>query len=419
MMNFIVEYFYSLMYVIGLTVIIVTVFSVKITITRKIIYILSYSVIVNILTYVSPYLESYFILGNLLNIAGDYIYCGLIINRREVSNFMIVVFYNSTFGVLSAGITTLLINFNQWKHIDTMYGQYRGIISFSISFLTTLIVYLILKDKEYVFDNISNKNIIYYVCINTVQLAIVLLLNILIVELQNRYVGIMMMMMLLILLMILVNYFIIYSAENFIEKGKLELVENTYILMKQYLEDLKSEELKWRKVKHDIKNHTCVLNDIIDNNPLEAKQYLNKLIGSVDNISTRIKSGNIYVDAIINSKIKNNNDIKFEVSAIVDQDLNIAEDKLCALLFNLIDNAVEAARLSVDKVVIIKIKSSGKMLFINVTNSYKPPFDFNSKKGKGHGNGMKIINEIIKTLNGKIKYRDDSDRIICDILINI
>ncbi|HBL68443.1 MAG TPA: ATP-binding protein, partial [Firmicutes bacterium] len=62
-------------------------------------------------------------------------------------------------------------------------------------------------------------------------------------------------------------------------------------------------------------------------------------------VDTLIKSGNVKVDAILNSKLSLAKERQVNVSAkaIVPSELSMSEIDLCVILGNLLDNAIEAA----------------------------------------------------------------------------
>ena len=119
--------------------------------------------------------------------------------------------------------------------------------------------------------------------------------------------------------------------QNKILDKQVEEVQNIYLTMRS-----------WR---HDYHNHLQKLKaHIMMDQIKEANQYLNELEIDLDNVNQLVESGNINLDAILNSKlslaIKNNIDINYQ--AKVPETLTISDIDLCVLIGNLIDNAVEA-----------------------------------------------------------------------------
>lgn len=418
MINFLIEYIYSLMYVIGLTFIISLVIpnvrkqnTVKLMISAII-----YAIVVNIVTYSTADFASWFIIGNLICMATDFIYCGFITNQYKLSNLLVTILYYNVFVISCGVIISSIMMFFSIDYYSVVSGESRAIAVAIVNIYSIIVSYAILKNKKNILKDMPRINVVFYTVINVIELFIILLLNTILSE--NNDINIAISIILMTLLLILVNYFIISSSENFIEKGKLELLENSYSITKQYLEDLSHEQLELNKFKHDFSNHLNVLNGLVNNDSLEAKKYLTKLNENLKEIKQVVFSGNSVVDSIINFKINLNPDINFETNLMVKKEINIPENKLSSLLFNLIDNAVAAARDTNDKTVTIKIISKNDMLLIEISNSTNKEPNFITTKGKGHGNGMMIIKEIVSSLGGMINYKYNQNLVSFRIIIS-
>ncbi|OUQ05595.1 hypothetical protein B5E92_12065 [Erysipelatoclostridium sp. An15] len=418
MINFLIEYIYSLMYVIGLTFIISLVIpnvrkqnTVKLMISAII-----YAIVVNIVTYSTADFASWFIIGNLICMATDFIYCGFITNQYKLSNLLVTILYYNIFSMCSSLLVTIAMLLKSSNYLYVALGNVRGLIVAIINLFSIFISYNIFKNKQFIFDHLSTLYLTLYTLTNITELTIILLLNTILSDINN--ILVMIAIILMSLLLILVNYFMISSSENFIEKGKLELLENSYSITKQYLEDLSHEQLELNKFKHDFSNHLNVLNGLVNNDSLEAKKYLTKLNENLKEIKQVVFSGNSVVDSIINFKINLNPDINFETNLMVKKEINIPENKLSSLLFNLIDNAIAAARDTNDKTVTIKIISKNDMLLIEISNSANKEPNFITTKGKGHGNGMMIIKEIVSSLGGMINYKYNQNLVSFRIIIS-
>lgn len=418
MINFLIEYIYSLMYVIGLTFIISLVIpnvrkqnTVKLMISAII-----YAIVVNIVTYSTADFASWFIIGNLICMATDFIYCGFITNQYKLSNLLVTILYYNIFSMNCSIFTLIEMMYKFSDYTNIIMNNLRWVRVIIINLLSIMISYNILKNKEFIFHHLSTLYLTLYTLTNITELTIILLLNTILSDINN--ILVMIAVILMSFLLILVNYFMISSSENFIEKGKLELLENSYSITKQYLEDLRHEQLELNKFKHDFSNHLNVLNGLVNNDSLEAKKYLTKLNENLKEIKQVVFSGNSVVDSIINFKINLNPDINFETNLMVKKEINIPENKLSSLLFNLIDNAVAAARDTNDKTVTIKIISKNDMLLIEISNSANKEPNFITTKGKGHGNGMMIIKEIVSSLGGMINYKYNQNLVSFRIIIS-
>lgn len=418
MMNFMIEYIYSLMYVIGLTYVISLILPKmkERSINRIVFSILTYAFIVNVLTYSSSGLASVFILGNIICMITDFFYCCYLINDFKLSNLLVTILYYNIFVIMGEFFTILMILFNDSDYLTISFGKMRWSIILIINIFTVSITYNSFKDKQNTFDEVSNKYIVLFVGVNIIELVIVMLLSIVLADWVNLYV-----MYASILMMVLVtisNYLIVMVASWFIEKNKMEILENLYMLNKQYLESLKREQEELSKFKHDYKNHLFILSGLIDANSIESKEYLSNLDNDLKNIEKVNYSNNTLINMIINAKVNGIKDIEFDISIVVKEYLNFPEDKLSGLLFNLLDNAIDAARKSSQKQVNIKILTVGDMLLIEISNSVDQEPSYSSDKGKGHGKGMVIINEIVSLFEGKIDYKYNDNYVNVKVIIN-
>lgn len=186
---------------------------------------------------------------------------------------------------------------------------------------------------------------------------------------------------------------------------KRENLQLSYLKMQQldriYYQDLENNNEKLCKIKHDYKNHIVNLKQlIICKKNDEAIEY-------IDEISKYLNIKNIYnychisyIDSYINYIIKFQKSFIFDINM---SDLsyfkNIGFDILI-ILMNLIDNAIENStenKISIDVIY-------DQCLIIKISNyTHRDPSinNFKSSKGKGHGWGLKIINDIIKKYNGE------------------
>jgi len=202
--------------------------------------------------------------------------------------------------------------------------------------------------------------------------------------------------------------------QNKILDKQVEEVQNIYLTMRS-----------WR---HDYHNHLQKLKaHIMMDQIKEANQYLNELEIDLDNVNKLVESGNINLDAILNSKlslaIKNNVDINYK--AKVPKKLTVSDIDLCVLIGNLIDNAVEACEKIKDgssKFVRLYIGIFKQQLYISVTNSTneiirKIDDEYITTKRGNHGHGLKRINNIVNKYSGYINRQNEPKVFVTEVLL--
>ena len=202
--------------------------------------------------------------------------------------------------------------------------------------------------------------------------------------------------------------------QNKILNKQVKEVQNIYLTMRS-----------WR---HDYHNHLQKLKAHIMMDQInEANQYLNELEIDLDNVNQLVESGNINLDAILNSKlslaIKNNIEINFK--AMVPKKLIISDIDLCVLIGNLIDNAVEACEKIEDKnskFIRVYIGIFKKQLYISVSNSTneiikKLDAEYISSKRGNHGHGLKRINNIVDKYEGYVNRQNEPAVFATEVLL--
>lgn len=199
------------------------------------------------------------------------------------------------------------------------------------------------------------------------------------------------------------------------QKKELELSQNYYEVI-----DTQNEVLK--QFIHDEKNHLQAIANL--NSVEEIRDYVKKLHGSIDSFSYYGKTDNKLLDMILGKYniLCNNKKINFKISVKTSNFSYLQEDDLTSLFSNILDNAVEAAELSLEKHIEISANNVNGFDVITCSNSCDtaPSENLSSRKKDNHlhGNGMKIIKRISKKYNGEVQwnYSDENKEFILKIV---
>lgn len=130
------------------------------------------------------------------------------------------------------------------------------------------------------------------------------------------------------------------------------------------------------KLFHDFHNHIGVLRQFLSCGKYEeAVQYLDELQGPAREMTDNRWTGDETVDYLINSKaaLAMANGIEFQAQAEFPSHTNIKSADLCAVLGNLLDNALDAARQvppPEPRFIRLTIRRINQMLVIKVENSF-------------------------------------------------
>lgn len=176
-----------------------------------------------------------------------------------------------------------------------------------------------------------------------------------------------------------------------------------------YNRSLQKTLLELRAIKHDTINHNETLKIMLEKGNLkEAIWYLNELQTTVANVNTGIYNiKNVAIHAIISAKFAKAEKagIKFLFSSVGEIDIieEVKVSDLCEFLGILLDNAIEAALDTDEKIVEFQIVVYPNLIEIKLSNSCKEEFDIEkiksdgySTKGTNRGHGLAIAEHILK-----------------------
>jgi sensor histidine kinase regulating citrate/malate metabolism len=189
------------------------------------------------------------------------------------------------------------------------------------------------------------------------------------------------------------------------------------LMLKHYaeVENMYSQVRGWR---HDYHSHIQAMKVFLKLEQREEhERYLLKLDADLTSVDTVIKSGNVMVDAILNSKISlaMTKKINVNAKASVPEKLTISEVDLSVIIGNLLDNAMEACTLLPEENRFIRlfIGRHKDMLYISVSNAMgsapkKSGKSFLSTKPfANHGFGLKRIDRITDKYGGFVNRQHE------------
>lgn len=170
------------------------------------------------------------------------------------------------------------------------------------------------------------------------------------------------------------------------------------------------------KLFHDFHNHIGVLHQLLSHKKLdEAMQYLDELQIPLQEMTDTVWTNDETIDYLINSKAAaaKERGIQYQVQVEFPHHTNLRSADLCAILGNLLDNALEAAGQIPEKkkrFINLTIRRINQMLIIKVENSFTAPPVITgneiktSKKENGlHGWGLKSARTAAEKYDGIVQ----------------
>lgn len=199
-------------------------------------------------------------------------------------------------------------------------------------------------------------------------------------------------------------------------------------LVGRYYDEIEVMYRKMRGWRHDYHNHIQVLKANMSLGEFgQAADYLDKLEQDLTEVDQVLKTGNVMVDAILNSKLSmiQERHIAVDAAAAVPGDISISGIDLSVLIGNLLDNAMEAClELSEEKERFIRIYIDivKKQLYISVTNSMRGKAvrtgeGFLSRKQGSHGFGLFRIDSIVAKYHGYLNRQSENGVFATEVML--
>jgi len=199
----------------------------------------------------------------------------------------------------------------------------------------------------------------------------------------------------------------------------------------KHCEEVQNIYREMRGWRHDYHNHIQTMKAYRKlGEDVKLDDYLTALDADLTSVDTLIKSGNVKVDAILNSKLSLAKERQISVSAkaIVPSDLSMSEIDLCVILGNLLDNAIEAAlKLDNEAARQIRVYTDIKrdQLYISVTNTCggkvrkQNGLYLSAKESGSHGFGLSRVDRLVNKYAGYIKRRDEDGAFTTEVMLPV
>lgn len=206
-----------------------------------------------------------------------------------------------------------------------------------------------------------------------------------------------------------------------IERFQSELIEKQV----REIQNMYKQVRGWR---HDYRNHIQNMKiQLAEKNYDKLDSYLSELAEDLNTVDTVIKTGNVMADAILNSKLQSAEklNVALNVKANIPEKLPLSDVELCAVMGNLLDNAIEAcASLSENRrfmrVYIGQLKGQFYMSVQNSAGKVKKlGGEYLSTKEGEHGYGLFRIDRVAKKYSGYVNRQNEEGVFATEILIPI
>ena len=272
-------------------------------------------------------------------------------------------------------------------HDTLIFNLTDSIIMFAVSFLTTFVIALMLRNLKGLRRNTISSSGFWIISFAT---SILLIVVIFLAGAQMSEDFAMIVTTIAFAIGVASFYFqnsISYAHEEKL-KFALHAQEKEYYFAQCQLMQESAEQVK--SIRHDMKLHLFTMKGYaVKVSADEIVDYANGLLDNIGESEVYSDTGNIAFDSIINFKLKNavDENIKLDINVLVPPYINIEVADVVTILGNLLDNALDAVAKVEDKRIKLNVIFNKGNLVIKTENT----FDGEVKYAKGNGGAEKII----------------------------
>lgn len=193
-----------------------------------------------------------------------------------------------------------------------------------------------------------------------------------------------------------------------------------------YAENIKKQYEEIRRMRHDMKQNIAVISELFREKKYdEASRFADKVSNNLAKFDNVIDVQNTFINAILNSKLSSASEYGIRVICSSSNNVSGIDDiDLCNLLGNMLDNAIEAAKVCDKGYIEVSINSDENKLLVIIANSImqsvlKTNNELASTKqdSERHGYGIKTIKSIARKYDGVAKFYEDNKMFYCQVLM--
>ena len=211
-------------------------------------------------------------------------------------------------------------------------------------------------------------------------------------------------------------------------------------VLKKQRDEVQNIYQTMRAWRHDYHNHMQSIKALLSmGKKEELSEYLDNLEKDLDSIDIAIRTGNVGLDAILSSKVSiaRKNFIDVNCTAKVPENLKISDVHLCAIVGNLMDNAIEACEKmeccegsktqeesAAPRFIRVYIGVFKSQLYISVTNSTcekhrKRLSELVTSKLGEHGFGLRRIDKLAEKYDGYVNRKNEPGVFATEVMLPV
>lgn len=367
------------------------------------------------------------ITSTLLSVCFNYIFCVQMLNGTKKEKAFLSVFVMALVAISAIiGVSLVgLIGGKSTSHLLETFSIYRIALTLLAQILLLWFTCIALHWKTKANLTLSNCILLFFVPFFSI-VALYFLWTLAFRDTNNTKIVVFITLLFGFIELLVYIFFRQISNDNRVKqeyqllKLQYDCVQNTSYETRHMYEEMQS-------MRHDLKNHLyCIEQLAATHKDDEIQTYVQDLLQEQrQKDSLLVFTNNSVLDAILNTKIAiaKENGIQCVVFITYPM-LPLSQNDICVLLGNLMDNAIEAAIHSEEKIIQIRIARQTEYAYICVQNSIvsstlseNPNLQTSKSDKKSHGFGVRNIKKIVDQYHGEITFNEVQNNFICDVLI--
>lgn len=202
-----------------------------------------------------------------------------------------------------------------------------------------------------------------------------------------------------------------YKIDKLVLEQKISMYANQ-------LDTIMKTENKIRGLQHDMKHHIIQLELMAkQNGQSDIEEYLQNMADFMSNPEELVHTGNLDIDSVLNYMISKAKQVLKEVNVKVNIPSDIASHfNINVIIGNLLENAIEAAVNTENKILDIDIHYKQGVLYLDISNSYSNKvtvkehrFLTSKEDDHKHGIGLYNVKKMVEEHNGVLQFCYDED----------
>lgn len=356
--------------------------------------------IINTVLYLTFHLALVNVFSNLVGIS-----LLAFMNTKSIkANFFVTISVYIVQMVCDTVATLLFVDYTDGQGFSQIYS----VIAAFFMFICELLIERMVVSRKCVYD-IHNLPLIL------VPLSSIIMFCLLVYTGNYTNMGIVIISISVLVTNFLVFYLYNMLADAFEQKYENEVLKQKVQIYVNQIDVILQTEDRLKNVKHDMKHHLNELKILaMKNDVAEIQGYIDNMEDYIQNPNEIVASGNTDIDSVLNYMLQKARRLLriVEVKVCLPEEISHSFD-INIILGNLLENAIEAAKHTEEKYLLVNILLKQGVLRIEIKNSFcgtkslkvsdadgEKHFLSTKEDADAHGIGLSSVRNIVEKYNG-------------------